>query len=241
MRCHAIIDQATHRWVNDTPFLLWEVGMKTVLDHWADTLYARNDRMILWLEEIDSRVLNFANETYPLCRNVTIRIGVPEHGIECCTFLDAQGNIVFRPGVALSNYLPAQAAPTTWFNLVRRWLENLSVSSSITPELEEEIRPGVFVGHHCRIAPDARLHAPCWIGSGATIGAAEIGPYAVVGEGSVVARRTSVVESYVLRDTYVGEHLTLAGVAAGNDQLLDHRSGIIAPINDRAILRALAP
>ena len=241
MRCHAIIDRATHRWVDDTPFLLWEIGLKTVLEHWADTLYARNDRLVLWLEEIDSRVLNFANETFPLCRNVTIRIGVPDDALECCTFLNAEGGIVFRPGATLTNYLPAQPAAATWFRLVRRWLENLSASGSAAPELEEEIRPGIFVGHHCRIARDARLLAPCWIGSGATVGSAEVGPYAVVGENAVVARRTSVVESYVLRDTFVGEHLTLDGVVAGRRLLLDHRSGVAAPIHDRAILRALAP
>ncbi len=241
MRCHAIIDRAAHRWVDDTPFLLWELGLKTVLEHWADTLYARNDRLILWLDEIDSRVLNFANETFPLCRNVTIRIGVPDDTIECCTFLDAGGNIVFRPGATLTNYLPAQAASTTWFNLVRRWLDDLRASGSVTPELEEEIRPGVFVGHHCRIARDAQLHAPCWIGSGATVGGAVVGPYAVVGENAVVARRTRIVESYVLRDTFVGEHLTLDGVVAGRRQLLDHRSGVTAPVPDRTILHTLAP
>jgi hypothetical protein len=226
--------------VDDTPFLLWEIGMKTVLEHWADTLYARNDRMVLWVEEIDSRVLNFVNDTYPLCRNVTIRIGVPEGEIACCTFLNADGSISFRQGSTFSPYLPEQAAPTTWFNLVRKWLETLTSSGSATPEIEQEIQPGVFIGHHCRISRHARFEAPCWIGSRSTVGEAAIGPYAVIGEDSVISRRTSVTESYVLRDTFVGEHLTIEGVAAGNSILLDHRTGVIAPVDDSSILHAIA-
>lgn len=236
MRCHAIIDPLPHQWVNDSPFLLWEIGMKTVLEHWADTLYESNDRLVLWLEEIDSRLLNFANETFPLCRNVIVRIGVPDPGIEWGTFLDAAGNIVRQPGSATTHYLPPQPAPATWFNLVGKWLESLRAKGSTTPEIEREIQPGVFVGHHCRISRKAEFIGPCWIGSGTTVEAARIGPYAVIGEGAIVSRHTRVSASYVLRDTFIGEHLTLDGVVAGEGQLLDHRTGVAATIGDAAIL-----
>ena len=236
MRYHAIIDRLPHQWVDDTPFLLWEIGMKTVLEHWVDTLYDTNDRLVLWLDEIDSRLLNFANETFPLCRNVTVRIGVPETGVEGHTFLDTSGNIVRQPGARLTNYLPQQPAPATWFSLVRNWLETLRTKGSVTPEIERETQPGIFFGHHCRISPEAEFTAPCWIGSGATIGAAHIGPYAVVGEDAIVSSTTRVAESYVLRNTFVGEHLALDGVVAGGGQLLDHRTGVAAAIRDAAIL-----
>lgn len=236
MRCHAIIDRLPHQWVDDSPFLLWEIGMKTVLEHWADSLYESNDRLVLWLEEIDSRLLNFANETFPLCRNVIVRIGVPDPGIEWGTYIDASGTIVRQPGPVATNYLPPQPAPATWFNLVRNWLERLRTKGSMTPELEREIQPGVFIGHHCRISPKAELIAPCWVGSGSTVEAARIGPHAVIGEGAIVSRRTRVANSYVLRDTFIGEHLSLDGVVAGESQLLDHRTGVAATILDAAIL-----
>ena len=239
MRCASLIDRQPHPWVDDQPFLLWEIGMKTILEHWADHLYETNHRMILWLDEIDSRVLNFVNGTFPLYRNVTIRIGVPEGAMECCTFIDADGNIVLRPGAELMRYLPAQPASRTWFRLVGKWLGNLRDKGSAVPELEREIQPGVFVGHHCRIAHGTEFIAPCWIGSGSEISAARIGPGAVIGENSIVSHGTTVADSYVLRNTFVGRHLTLGGVVAGNGKLLDHQTAVTTAIYDRTILSVL--
>lgn len=240
MRCASLIDRQPHPWVDDTPFLLWEIGMKTTLEHWADHLYETNHRMILWLSEIDSRVLNFVNGTFPLCRNVTIRIGVPEGDVERCTFIDAEGNIVIESGSVLQRYLPAQPAAKTWFKLTAKWLDGLRDKGSVAPELEREIQPGVFAGHHCRISPGATFTAPCWIGSGAQVGDARIGPYAVIGENAIVSRGTTVSESCVLRDTFVGEHLTLGGVVAGNGKLLGHQTAVATSIYDRSILSLLS-
>lgn len=240
MRCASLIDRQPHLWVDDSPFLLWEIGMKNTLEHWSDQLYETNHRMVLWLDEIDSRVLNFVSGSYPLCRNVTIRIGVPQGVMECCTFIDPEGNIVLKPGSELIRYLPDQPAARTWFRLARKWLDRLREKGSTTPELEREIKPGVFVGHHCRISPTTEFTAPCWIGSGAEISGARIGPYAFVGENAIVSRGTAVMESYVLRDTFVGEHLTLGGVVVGNGKLLDHQTAVVAAIPDRSILSALS-
>jgi hypothetical protein len=240
MRCASLIDRQPHPWVDDSPFLLWEIGMKTILEHWADHLYETNHRMILWLDEIDSRVLNFVSGTYPLCRNVTIRIGVPEGKMECCTFIDADGGIVLSPGSELIRYLPPQPAARTWFKVVGKWLENLRDKGSSCSELEREIKPGVFIGHHCRISRTTEFIAPCWVGSGAEVTGARIGPHAVVGENAIVSRGTSVADSYVLRDTFVGEHLTLGGVVAGNGKLLDHQTAVTTPVHDRTILSVLS-
>ena len=239
MRCSSLIDRSTHTWVDDKPFLLWEIGMKTILEHWSDQLYETNHRMILWLSEIDSRVLNFVNGTFPLCRNVTIRIGVPEGEVESCTFIDEDGNIVVRPGAELIRYLPWQPAATTWFRLVSKWLDQLRDKGSAVPELEREIKPGVFVGHHCRISGGTEFTAPCWIGSGAEIIGARIGPYAVIGENAIVSRGTTVTGSCVLRDTFVGKHLTLSGVVAGNGKLIDHQTAVRTSISDPTILSSL--
>ena len=126
--------------------------MKTTLEHWADHLYETNHRMILWLSEIDSRVLNFVNGTFPLCRNVTIRIGVPEGDVERCTFIDAEGNIVIESGSVLQRYLPAQPAAKTWFKLTAKWLDGLRDKGSVAPELEREIQPGESRGDSGAVA-----------------------------------------------------------------------------------------
>jgi acetyltransferase-like isoleucine patch superfamily enzyme len=240
MRYYAFVNRLGQSgWVDDTPFLLWEIGMKTVVEHWADTLYATNQRMILWLEEVDPRVITFVNEMFPLCRNVTIRIGVPTGDAESCTYIDSGGQVVITPGAPLTKYLPDQPAVTTWFNMVNLWLSRLANLGSGTPELESEIRPGVFVGHHSRISPKAELVGPCWIGAGSTVGAARIGPNAIVGEGCVISAGAAIAESYVLRDTFIGEGLSLHELVAGHGNFLHHRRGILAPIHDDTLSRSL--
>lgn len=240
MRCASIIDRQPHHWVDDQPFLLWEIGMKTILEHWADQLYETNHRLVLWLDEIDSRVLNFVSGTFPLYQNVTIRIGVPTGAVECCTFIDDEGNIVVRPGTELTRYLPSRPAAATWFKMVKRWLDSLKAKGSVAPELEREIQPGVFVGHHCRIASDTEFIGPCWIGSGCEITGARIGPYTVVGDNAIVCRGTTLVETYILRDTFVGENLALSGVIVGNEKLLDYHTGVRTSIYDRSLLSTIS-
>ena len=56
-----------------------------------------------------------------------------------------------------------------------------------------ETRPGVWVGMRSRIAGDAELLAPCWIGENVLVGSgATLGPGAVVENGVVVAPNFSV-------------------------------------------------
>lgn len=239
MRCDAILNRNPGRWIDDTPFMLWEIGYKTVIEHWVDTLYETNSRLFLWLEEVDSRLLTFANETFPLCRNTTIRIGTPPSAGEACTYLDENGTIVVRPGDALTPYLPRQLASKTWFALVKSWLRRLGERGSATPEIEREIHPGVFVGHHCNISRGTIFTPPCWIGSYSTITEARIGPFAVVGENCVVSHGTRVVESYVLRNTFLGENLSLEGMVASGDKIMHHESGALASVADRSLLLAL--
>jgi acetyltransferase-like isoleucine patch superfamily enzyme len=239
MRCHAIIHKHPHNWVSAAPFLLWEIGTKTVVEHWVDTLYESNSRMVLWLEEVDSRILTFVNETFPLCRNTTIRIGLPAASAEFCTFLDSDGGIVIQPAQKLTNYLPAEPGAKVWFKLVRNWLTNLRDKGSNTPEVEEEILPGVFVGHHCRISGKTEFAPPCWIGSYSTIAGAKIGPYAVVGENCMISPETHVTESYVLRNTALGRNLRLDGLVAGERKILHHQTGTMTAIPDNTIIRRL--
>jgi hypothetical protein len=240
MRCDALIHRHPCNWMEEEPFLLWEIGSKTVIEYWVDFIYESNSRMVLWLEEVDSRILTFVNETFPLCRNTTIRIGLPEAAAECCTFLDAEGVITATRGHELRTYLPAgEPASRIWFKLVKHWLENLCAKGSNAPEIEEEVRPGVFVGHHCRISRDTVLTPPCWIGSYTTITGAKIGPWAVIGENCAISQGNRVEESYILKNTFLGRRLIIDGLVAGRNGILDHHRGTMTVIPDEAIIRSL--
>ncbi len=240
MRCDALVHRHPHHWVDEAPFLLWEIGSQTVLDHWVDFLYESNSRIVLWLEEVDSRILTFVNETFPLSRNTTIRIGLPTAAAECCTFLDASGDILIRRGEELRNYLPPnEPASRVWFEMVKKWLGRLQENGTNAPEIEEEIRPGVFVGHHCHISHDSELVGPCWIGSYSTITGAKIGPHAVVGENCLISPGCRITNSYVLKHTFLGEHLMLDGLVAGRTGILHHHSGVLTTVPDRTIVQPL--
>ena len=42
MVCDAIIPNQAALWVDDRPFLLWEIGPRRVIEHWMDTLFRSN-------------------------------------------------------------------------------------------------------------------------------------------------------------------------------------------------------
>ena len=225
VNCDAIIQQHSGSWVDEAPFLLWEIGPRLVIEHWMDILYKSNDTMTLWLESPDEPLTSFVTGIFPLCRRAQVQNGVPKEPTVACTFLDTDGRITIRRGHALTSCLPDQPASRTWFALVKRWLLELQSKGTPIPELEKMIAPGVFIGHHCRISKHTQFIAPCWVGSGATISGATIGPNAVIGENAVISPGARIVESYVMSGTFVDANAELTGMVAGPRRILDHATG----------------
>ena len=225
MVCDVIVPNQPALWVDDRPFLLWEIGPRRVIEHWMDTLFRSNATLRIWLEEPDDMLYSFVCETFPLNRRAQVFDGAPTSRPEACTFLDSKGGIIIRRGPQVTPYLPRQAATKTWFSMVRQWLADLAANGSQSPELETQASPGVFIGHHCSISKDTRFLPPCWIGTGSTISGATLGPNTVVGEHSVIANGVHVEESYILGGTHVrsGEHLS--GVVAGRGGVLQLSAG----------------
>jgi hypothetical protein len=222
MTCDAIISRQPNQWVEDRPFLLWDLGTHHVLDHWMDVLFRSNATLRLWLEAPDERVYAYVCETFPINRRVQVATGPPTSRPEACTFLDSTGNVVIRRGAQLTHYLPKQPASQTWFAMAQRWLDGLQKSGSKVPELEHQISPGVYVGHHCSISKDTVFHAPCWVGSGTTIHGATVGPRAVVGENCVISHGATVSDTYLITGTYVSPQTKMSGLAAGPAGIITH-------------------
>lgn len=205
-------------------------------------MFNRKGTLVLWLQETDSRLVNFLSERYPLSERSRIRLGPPpEKPVEASSHLDESGRIVLRQGETPRPYLPAQPPVTTWFAMVRNWLARLQSRGTSTPELEREIQPGVFAGHHCRIAPGVAFRAPCWIGNHSEVRGGVFGPNAVVGEHCIVGPRTRIAESYVLGNTCVGSDLVLEGVVAGANRLLGHAHGEPGTVVEDFMLRKVGP
>lgn len=225
MICDAIIPKQSASWVEDRPFLLWEIGPRRILDHWMDTLFRSNATLRLWMEIPDERLMAFVRETFPLNLRIQAGAGPPTSRPEACTFLDSKGSIIIRRGPQLTPYLPKQPASHTWFAMVRKWLAELQETGSQTPEVERHVAPGVFVGHHCDISKDTQLIAPCWVGSGSTIRGATVGPQAVIGENCIISHGCRIEDSYVVGTTYVKPYTQMVSLAMGRTGAISHATG----------------
>lgn len=226
MICDALIPNQPCQWVEDRPFLLWDVGPRNVLEHWMAALFRMNATLRLWLEEPDEEVYDFVCSTFPLSRRVQADTGPPAPGAEACVFLDCSGQLITRRGSRLTSCLPRQPVSRTWFAMVRRWLDDMQTAGSQTPELERCVAPGVHVGHHCDISPDTTLIAPCWIGSRCTIRGATLGPYTVVSDDCVIARGAQVAHTYLTAGAIVPPRARMTGLAAGPGGVIAHATGM---------------
>lgn len=123
-----------------------------------------------------------------------------------------------------------------WFRAVRGRLE-LAAHQTVGIR---EITPGVFVHVRARVARDAELRAPCWIGSHAFVGAgAVVGPDTVIEDGAYVDDRAEVSGSFVGPATYVGSMTELRDSIAWDRALLKWTTGSATVVPDDFLLGAL--
>ena len=87
---------------------------------------------------------------------------------------------------------------------------------------EVEIVPPVFIGRQTRFGAGSR-----------------IGPFAVIGSGSVLAANSSVVDAIVLPRTYVGEEIHLRDSVAGRNRLWNARLQSSVAFEDSSLLRSV--
>jgi len=104
-----------------------------------------------------------------------------------------------------------------------------------------EIKPGVWVGSHSKISPDAIIEPPCWIGQHAWIAAGTvIGPRAVIEKSACVEEGAEVVNSFVGPSTYVGGFIELRDSMAWGNRLLNRNSESLTEITDAFLLSDLS-
>ncbi|MEU0688382.1 sugar phosphate nucleotidyltransferase [Streptomyces uncialis] len=79
-----------------------------------------------------------------------------------------------------------------------------------------ELAPGVHVGEGAEIHPEAVLRGPLSLGAHTRVEAeAEIGPYTVVGRGSVVRTRAVVARTVLHENTHIGPDASLSDCVVG--------------------------
>jgi len=100
-----------------------------------------------------------------------------------------------------------------------------------------EITPGVFVGLRSKVAVDATLSGPCWIGAGVHVGSrVVIGAGTVVEDGSYIEEGAELHRSIVGPGTYVGKFTEILDSFAWGNSLLSFESGSVAEVSDPFLL-----
>jgi mannose-1-phosphate guanylyltransferase/phosphomannomutase len=89
------------------------------------------------------------------------------------------------------------------------------------------IRERVRVGAGARIAEDADLDSPCWIGDNARIRqGAKIGPYTVIGPDVEIDARATINRAIVMNNGFVGEAVDLRNCIVGAGSVIEARCEI---------------
>ncbi len=125
------------------------------------------------------------------------------------------------------------------FRALQNWLPH----AATTPDRIglHEIKPGVWVGLHAHISPEAKLHAPCWIGENVFVGAgASIGPAAILENNSFVERGVEVFHGVVGAETFVGGFTDIHNSLALGNTLVNWQLGSTVKVPDDFLLCSLA-
>lgn len=104
-----------------------------------------------------------------------------------------------------------------------------------------EIDPGIWISRNVMIKPGCRLIPPVYIGENSQINQrVTLGPHAVVGAGCIIEQDSSVSNSVIFPQSYVGEGLDVAESAVDKNRLVNMRLGSSILIDDEFILGSLS-
>ncbi|HLX62651.1 MAG TPA: sugar transferase [Planctomycetota bacterium] len=98
---------------------------------------------------------------------------------------------------------------------------------------------GVYISHSVVIHPTVRVTPPVIIGADCHLDrGAEIGPYAVIGERTILGAHTTLEDAVVFPGTYIGPHLELAHVVVDHRSLAFRDAKGSVPVPDQFLLSA---
>ncbi len=126
-----------------------------------------------------------------------------------------------------------------WFKAAMQWLPHAATPDRIGVR---QIKPGVWVGLHTQVSPDAKLRAPCWLGENVRVGSgAVIGPMAVVEDGALIQPGAKIHRSIVGPKTFVGSHTDIRRSIAWGDALASWKLDSCLKVSDAFLLCPLEP
>ena len=181
------------------PFALWRIGSQRLLHYWLD--YA--------IDQGFRRVLLYCQD-----RPADVRAEMKK-----ATLWPLDWEVIALPdGEEVTEALPLESLPTPWarpeankphdgwslveyaFALEKIWYEHAHHGQQLATESS-------VVGRYSYVHPTVKLNYPIWIGDNVYIGPnCEIGPNASIGAGCVLEGESSVSDSKIEHDTFIGAH-----------------------------------
>jgi hypothetical protein len=223
---------------------------KTLLEYWIEQLVSRGAREILVLatdrpEQVRALVGDGCRwgirvTVFPEIRELTIAEARRRYrNSDTGPWLNAPADVVLIDHLPGRAEFPLFTSYADWFAALANKLPRAATPDRLGVR---EIKPGVWVGWHTRIAPDAELRAPCWIGAEVFVGnEAVIGPMAILEQGAFVASGVEVAHSVVGPKTFVGANTELRHSLACGDTLINWTLNSVIKISETFLLASLAP
>jgi hypothetical protein len=134
---------------------------------------------------------------------------------------------------------PLFTSYAAWFAALEAWLPR-----AVTPDRigVRELKPGVWVGLHTRVAPGAELRAPCWIGEKVYVGSGTVvGPAAILESESFIEAGTEVSHSLIGPKTLVGKFTEVRDSIACGSTLISWKYNSCIKISEPFLLCSMAP
>lgn len=220
------------------PLVLVPVLGKTVLEHWLEYATCQGFKeVILSVSDSLAQVQGLVGEGGRWGLQVEVRREVREFSLEEAQEKYGVDRVVLMDQVPQLRGQPLFESYAGYMAALQRLMEKQLIPSLIGLK---EIRPGVWVGHRSRIASDAQLLAPCWIGENVWIeSGAVIGPGAIVENRSYIDRGAAVKDSLVGPDTFVGEGTDILQSLAWGSALVSWRMNSCLLVPDPWLLCGL--
>jgi len=134
---------------------------------------------------------------------------------------------------------PLFASYERWFKALAVWMARARTPDRVGVR---ELRPGIWVGLHCRISRQARLDAPCWLGDHVYVGpGAVIGPDTILEKSSFIEPEAEIKNSIIGPATFVGRYMRISNSLAWGSTLVDWQTGLESTLSDAFMLCALHP
>lgn len=147
-----------------------------------------------------------------------------------------------NPTVVLDHFPGEPGSPifisyTNLFSGLTRWMPKANTVDRVG---FREVQPGIWLGRHAHVSPEAQLNAPCWIGQHAYVGAnCIIGPNAILENRSFIEGGAEIVSSVIAPDTFIGKLAALRHSFALGNTLVNWRTNSTTQISDAFLMCSL--